>query len=51
MTYFTVELEDSNGKLVGKFYNVAAQTKKEAINKVKSGLVFSAEREPGCASK
>jgi hypothetical protein len=44
MTTFNVAIEDGKGKHVRTFHNVPAQTKREAINKVKSMLVFTAER-------
>lgn len=44
ITRFNVDIETSDGKPIMQYQGVPAQTKKEAINKVKQQLVFTAER-------
>lgn len=43
-TSFDVEVETASGMLLIVFQGIEAQTKGEAINKVKQMLTFSAER-------
>ena len=43
-TAFDVEIETENGNSLIVFKDIIAQTKGEAINKVKQKLVFTAEK-------
>jgi hypothetical protein len=42
MVTFTVVIEDEDGTKIATFHNVRTQTKKEAINKAKASLTYTA---------
>lgn len=44
MIRFDVLIEDKSGKHIAVFEGVPAQTRSEAVNKVKQMLTFTAER-------